>query len=221
MTQNALKLNEETTDFILFAAHTNHNITASLGIGKIVINPSESIKILGVTLDNRLTMQKHITNTCQSSYMHIRKINSIRQYLSEQATLTLINSTVLIRLDYCNSVYVGLPQASLHKLQLAQNTAARVAIRTPRYQHITLILQQYNWLPIAERCQLKLLVMTFKVLHLETPQYIIDLFHWYLPTRPLRSSSTTSLVPNRNRTIKIRKKTNRYIYCSITELSTQ
>ena len=66
--------------------------------------------------------------------MHIRKINSIRQYLSEQATLTLINSTVLIRLDYCNSVYVGLPQASLHKLQLAQNTAARVASRTPRYQ---------------------------------------------------------------------------------------
>ena len=103
-------------------------------------------------------MQKHITNTCQSSYMHIRKINSIRPYLSEQATLTLINSTVLIRLDYCNSVYVGLLQASLHKLQLAQNTAARVTSRTPRYQHITSILQQYNWLPIAKRCPLKLLL---------------------------------------------------------------
>ena len=136
MTQNALKLNEEKTDFKIFAAHTNHNITASLCIRKSVINPSESIKILGVTLGNKLTMQKHITNTCQSSYMHIRKINSIRQYLSEQATLTLINSTVFIRLDYCNSVYVGLPQASLHKLQLSQNIAARVTSRTPRYQHI-------------------------------------------------------------------------------------
>ena len=130
MTQNALKINEEKTDFIIFAAHTNHNITAPLCIGKSVINPSESIKILGVTLDNRFTMQKQIKNTIQSSsYMYIRKINSIRQYLSEQATLTLINSTVLIRLDYCNSVHVGLPQASLHKLQLAQNTAARVASR--------------------------------------------------------------------------------------------
>ena len=166
----------------------------------------ESIKILGVTHDNKLTMQKHITNTCQSSYMHIRKINSIRRYLSEQATLTLVNSTVLIRLDYCNSVYVGLPQTSLHKLQLAQNTAARVASRTPRYQHITPILQQYNWLPIAQRCQLKLLVMTFKVLHLEAPQYIIDLFHWYSPARPLRSSLTTSLVPNRNKTIRYGKR---------------
>ena len=87
MTQNALKLNEEKTDFLIFSAHTNHNISASLCIGKSVINPSESIKILGVTLDNRLTMQKHITNTCQSSYMHIRKINSIRQYLSEHSAL--------------------------------------------------------------------------------------------------------------------------------------
>ena len=154
MTQNALKLNKVKTDFIIFAAHTNHNITASLCIGKSVINRGESIKILGVTLDNKLTMQKHITNTCQSSYMHIRKINSIRQYLSEQATLTLINSIVFIRLDYCNSVYVGLPQAILHKLQIAQNTAARVTSRTPRYQHITPILQQYNWLPIAKRCSI-------------------------------------------------------------------
>ena len=113
-----LKLNGEKTDFVIFTAHTNHDTTPSLCIGESVINPGESIKILGVTLDNRFTMQKHITNTCQSSYMHIRKINSIRQYLSEQATLTLINSTVLIRLDYCNSVYVGLPQTSLHKLQL-------------------------------------------------------------------------------------------------------
>ena len=43
MTQNALNLNEEKTDFIIFAAH-NHNITASLCIGKSVINPSESTK---------------------------------------------------------------------------------------------------------------------------------------------------------------------------------
>ena len=206
MAENVLKLNEEKTDFIIFAAHTNQYSTPSLCIGESVINPSESIKILGVTLDNRLTMQKHITNTCQSSYMHIRKINSIRRYLSEQATLTLINSTVLIRLDYCNSVYVGLPQTSLHKLQLAQNTAARVASCTPRYHHITPILQQYNWLPIAQRCQLKLLVLTFKVLHREAPQYIIDLFHWYSPARPLRSSLTRSLVPNRNQTIRYGKR---------------
>ena len=90
--------------------------------------------------------------------------------MSEHAPKTLMNPTVLVRLDYCNSIYVGLPQVYLHKLQLAQNTAARVISRTPRHEHITPTLQQMNWLSIAKRCQMKLLVMPFKVLHKETPQ---------------------------------------------------
>ena len=120
-------------------------------------------------------MEKHIMNTCRSSYMHNRKINSIRKCLSEDANKTLMNSTVLVRLDYCNSTYAGLPQVSLHKIQLAQNTAARVLCRTPRHEHITPTLQQMNWMSITKRCQMKLLVMTFKVLHKQGPQYIIVL----------------------------------------------
>ena len=96
--KTALKLNEEKTDFIIFAVHTNQYSTPSLCIGESVINPSESIKILGVTLDNRLTMQKHITNTCQSSYMHIRKINSIRRYLSDLSYTNKLHCIDTVRL---------------------------------------------------------------------------------------------------------------------------
>ena len=138
--------------------------------------------------------------------MHIRKINSIRRYLCEDSTKLLVNSTVLSRLDYCNSIYVGLPQTSLYKLQLAQNCAARMITNTPRHDHITPVLQQLNWLTIQKRCQLKILVLTFKVLHNNSPQYICELLQWYTPSRALRSASTTSLVPNRSRTIRYGKR---------------
>ena len=39
-----------------------------------------------------------------------------------------------------------------------------------------------------------------------TPPYICDLFHWYTPARILRSASTTSLVPNRHKTIRYGKR---------------
>ena len=80
-------------------------------------------------------MKKAIANTCRSAHMHIRKINSIRRYLREDSTKLLVNSTVLSRLDYCNSIYVGLPQTSLYKIQLAQNCAARMITNTPRHDH--------------------------------------------------------------------------------------
>ena len=117
--------------------------------------------------------------------MHIRKIKSIRRYLNEQTTKTLVNATVLSRLDYCNRVYTGLPQKSLHKLQLALHSAARLITGTPIHDHISPVLQQLKWLPISKRCQFKLFVLTFKVLHLQAPPYICDLFHWYTPARIL------------------------------------
>ena len=206
MKNNALKINRSKTDFIVFGSKIDHQTLPPLTIGTDIIQPSETIKILGVTLDSQMNMQKDIAGTCRSVYMHIRKVNSIRRYLTKDATKLLINSTVLSRLDYCNSSYVGLPQTSTHKLQLAENAAARVIIRTPRHQHITPILNELNWLPVTKRCQLKILVLTFKVLQGQAPTYICEMFQWYTLARPLRSSSTTSLVPNRNKTVRYGKR---------------
>ena len=41
--------------------------------------------------------------------MNIRKIGRIRKYLTYEAVKTLVQCTVTIRLDYCNSLYYGLP----------------------------------------------------------------------------------------------------------------
>ena len=168
----------------------------------IIIPSSEFIKILGITMDRILSMEKDISNTCRAANMQIRKINSIRHYLTESRSKTLITSIVLSRLDYCNSVYIGLPQKSLHRLQLTHNSAARTVQRIHRYHHITPVLQQLNWLTINCRCQFKILVLTFKALYSQTPQYICKLLNWYTPSRPLCSAYTTSLVPNRNRTVR-------------------
>ena len=52
------------------------------------------------------------------------KDKQYQKYLSKESTLTFVNATVLMRLDYCNSIYTGLPQKTLYKLQLVQNAAA-------------------------------------------------------------------------------------------------
>ena len=123
--------------------------------------------------------------------------------MNKESTLTLVNATVLIRLGYCNSIYTGLPQKTLHKLQLVQNAAARLITLTPRHYHTSPILKELNWLQVPQRCQYKILVFTFKVVHNEAPAYIANLFNRYTPARTLRSSSTTSLVPNKNKTVML------------------
>ena len=65
--------------------------------------------------------------------MNIRKIRRIRKHLTYEAVKTLVQYTVTVRLDYCNSLYCELPLKTTKKLQLAQNAAARLIAKiSPR-----------------------------------------------------------------------------------------
>ena len=128
------------------------------------------------------------------------KDKQYQKVFEQRVNFNLVNATVLMRLDYCNSIYTGLPQKTL---QLVQIAAARLITQTPWHYHISPILKELNWLQVPQRCQYKILVLSFKVLHNEAPAYITNLFNWYTPTRTLRSVSTTSLFPNKNKTVML------------------
>ena len=89
MMVNSLKINGDKTEFIIFGSKPATYINYSLKIGSIVIPATDCIKILGVSLDSMLNLNKHISNTCRTVYMNLRRINSIRPYLTEEAVKTL------------------------------------------------------------------------------------------------------------------------------------
>ena len=51
-----------------------------------------------------------------------------------------------------------------------------------------------------------ILVFTYKSLKNEAPSYISDLLNWYQPNRPLRSANTTSIIPNRYKSVRYGKR---------------
>ena len=206
MTSNALKINEEKTEFIIFNSTNIPSTSYTLQIGDNSIPMSGQVKILGVTLDSTMTLDCQIAATCRSSYMHIRRINTIRQYLTNDAVKTLTQSLVTSRLDYCNIIYNGLPMKSIKRLQLTQNAAARLIRRIKKRAHITPVLRDLHWLPVVKRCQFKILVFTYKSLKNEAPSYISDLLNWYHPNRPLRSANTTSITPKRYKSVRYGKR---------------
>ena len=138
---------------------------------------------------------------CKSAYNHLRRINKIRKYLTEDSTKTLVHSFVTDRLDYCNSLYSGLRSKAIHRLQLAQNSAARVITKTNRHHHITPILHKLHWLSISKQAAFKRMVLNFKSLHNNGPAYVKDILHRYASTRDLRSMNCPILVPMKCRSI--------------------
>ena len=78
---------------------------------------SGTVKNLGVTLDSHLTMHAQVLSIIRAVNFELRRIGSIRYYLSEQAALTLVSAFILSRLDYCNALLYGCFQYLLNRLQ--------------------------------------------------------------------------------------------------------
>jgi len=90
-------------------------------------------------------------------------------------------------MDYCNSLLLGINDNDLKKLQLIQNAAARIVTRHRKFDHITPILAELHWLPIAKRIEFKVLLLTYKILNGLAPSYLETLLKSYVPKRTLRS----------------------------------
>ena len=185
---NMLKQNADKTEVIVFTSERNSRLVSeiSVTVGDSNIKSSSCVKNLGAWLDSRMDMERHVNSVCKSCFGQIRQISHIRQFLTTDATKSLVNSLVTSRLDYCNALLYGVPKTILNKLQ---NVHARVVTRTSRFSHITHILKELHWLPIQYRVQYKILTHTYKALHDQSPGYIKKLLNVYMPRRNLRSQN--------------------------------
>ena len=80
------------------------------------------------------------------------------------------------------------------KLQSVQNAAARVVVRADRYTSVKQILKKTHWLPIQQRINFKIILLTFKALHGLTATYISELISIEIVSRELRNNKSLLLM---------------------------
>ena len=90
----------------------------------------------------------------------------------------------------------------LGRLQFLQNTATRIITRTSRYEHLTPVLKELHSISVSHRVEFKILVLTYKALHDQSPGYIKNMLEVYEPARNLRSQNTAQLVVPRTKTVR-------------------
>ena len=155
-----------------------------------------------MTLDSNLTFRPHITNLCKSCFYHIRAIRHIRSALTKDMSQTIACSLVCSRLDYANSVFAGISDLEVKRLQRIQNASGpRGATCICTRTNSLTLLSQLHWLPVEFRIRFKLACLTYKTLTTSTPTYFQPLLSLYVPPRSLRSSDMGLLVEPRCSTV--------------------
>ena len=193
MSTNHLRLNLAKTELLYLPSKYSPLADLYITIENVVVTPSTVAKNLGVVLDDRLDLSSHIASTTRACRFFLNNVRRIRPFLSKRATQLLVQALVLPRLDYCNSLLAGLPACALKPLQLVQNAAARLISCLPKSAHVTPLLIDLHWLPIAARIRFKTLDLAFRAARGTAPSYLQSMASVYTPARPLRSASSGRL----------------------------
>ena len=146
-TANMLNLNDNKTELMLVTSKRTkhlHSLPPSITMGNAQIPFKKSLKNLGFTFYCHLTLNAHVSNIARTCYFELRRLASIRRFLTSTATTTLVSAFVLSRIDYCNSLLFSSTHDVTSHLQRIQNYAARVILRLPKSSSITIHLKSLH-----------------------------------------------------------------------------
>jgi hypothetical protein len=192
---NYLQLNEKKTEFITIGT------TGQLKKVKeesIVINGTEMslktvVRNLGVLMDCNLKFGPHVDAIARKSYANLRCIHRLRSSLNSQQTATLVHALVLSQIDTFPAVLFGIDGIQIKKLQKVLKAAFRLTYRIKMKEKVSLQMNKKGWLSIAERIELRWLMIIFKAIKHNCPLYLSSLLNLACCQHNLRSQARGDL----------------------------
>ena len=146
--QNSLKMNPRKTSFTLVGTKQTLAKIPDFPISSgSIIQPSKTVKILGVLLDQQLTWQPHIDAVVRRCNAITISLFKVRHHLTPEVRKLLVETHVLPHIHYCLSVWGGAAQCHLQRVQKSLNLAARMVsgVRRCRSEHISPTLAALGW----------------------------------------------------------------------------
>lgn len=123
-------------------------------------------------------MREHVSHIARTCYLHLRRLRAVRRQLGCDITAMLIAALVLTRIDYCNAVLAHLPAVTLRPLRKVLNASVRVALGLKPWDRVTAdMLKNLHWLPLEQRIQYKLCLLTHLSITGQAPAYLSDQVH--------------------------------------------
>ena len=136
----------------------------------------ESARDLGVYIDLHLTYDTHISHLVSSCLTKLVQINRVKYCFDRKTLVLIITSLVFSKMLYCSTVWSNTSSKNIQKLQLIQNFACKIICGARKYDHVTPLLDELNWLPVSKMLKFRDAVMAYKCASNLAPEYLCAKF---------------------------------------------
>ena len=97
---------------------------------------SPTVKLLGVTIDSKLSFSPFCTHSSSSASSLLYAFRKIRHLLNTTQAKLLYTSIIRPKIEYCSTLFIGTSQVNTDRLEACQNRAIRIICQAPPNRHV-------------------------------------------------------------------------------------
>ena len=170
---------------------------SKFNIGNISIKIKDTVKLLGIYIDNKLRFNTHVENKCQKASNKIRALRRIRPFISLKTAKTLCNAYIFSNFRYCPLIWMNFVKANNVKIDKVQRRALSVVYQN-FHSNLHDLLITSSGVSFHTYFIHKLLEEIYKSLHGLSPPIIAEIFVPKFSRFRLRRGQQLTLPPTKS-----------------------
>ena len=153
----------------------------------------KSVGLFGITVDDRLCFDEHVSNICKKITNQFNVISRFRKLIPATVLLRLYKAFILPHFLYCSTVWHFCDCRNKDKIEMLNKRVLRV-ILNDKVSSYGDLLQRIGHYSLSNKRIQNMLIIIFKCLHLEQyPQYLKELLSLRSVDYSIRSTDILSL----------------------------
>ena len=103
------------------------------------IKTTNSIKLLGINIDDQLRFNEHISILCSKAAMQLNALSRLQKYMGKSEKEAIINSFILSNFNYCPLVWHFSSCESIRKIEKIQKRCLGIILNDSESDYETLL----------------------------------------------------------------------------------
>ena len=194
---NYLQINAKKTQAMAIGPISSYAYNITLQNCKIDL--TECLRILGVTLDRKLSFKPHILEQLKKACAKAAALRKFRKFIPMDVMIRLYKAYVLPHLEYCSPLFLGISDGLSNKLEDINFYILRTILGYSKSVSYSFILNSIAKMQcLKTRRQIQSLAMVYKCMNEQGPEYSRNFFNILSVNYNLRGSGTRLRLPSFN-----------------------